>query len=69
MHGDADMLVSIQQAELIIEKLKSAGVDSKLVVKKGASYGWPDLLKDKTIIADWFDEHLKSSGQWASSVR
>jgi acetyl esterase/lipase len=58
MHGDADQLVPIQQAELIIEKLKSAGVDCKLVVKKGASHGWPDLVKDMTILADWFDEHL-----------
>ncbi|MDR3622187.1 MAG: alpha/beta hydrolase [Paludisphaera borealis] len=58
-HGDADQLVPIQQAELIIDKLKAAGVESKLVVKKGASHGWPDLLKDQSIIADWFDEHLK----------
>ncbi|APW63554.1 alpha/beta hydrolase [Paludisphaera borealis] len=58
-HGDADQLVPIQQAELIIDKLKAAGVESKLVVKKGASHGWPDLLKDLSIIADWFDEHLK----------
>ena len=21
--------------------------------------GWPDLVKDTAIIADWFDEHLK----------
>jgi acetyl esterase/lipase len=59
IHGDADTLVPMQQAELIIEKLKKAGVESKLIVKKGASHGWPDLLKDMTIIADWFDEHLK----------
>ena len=58
-HGDADQLVPIQQAELIIDKLKAAGVDCKLVVKKGASHGWPDLLKDIPVLADWFDAHLK----------
>ena len=58
MHGDADALVPIQQAELILDKLKQAGVEGKLVVKKGASHGWPDLLKDMTIIADWFDQHI-----------
>jgi acetyl esterase/lipase len=58
IHGDADLLVPIQQAELIIDKLKKAGVDAKLVVKKGASHGWPNLNKDMTLIADWFDEHL-----------
>jgi acetyl esterase/lipase len=60
IHGDADRLVPIQQAELIIDKLKAAGVETKLVVKKGAEHGWPNLLKDMTIIADWFDAHLKS---------
>jgi acetyl esterase/lipase len=59
IHGDADKLVPIQQAEIILEKLKAAGVETKLVVKKGAQHGWPDQLKDNAIIADWFDEHLK----------
>jgi acetyl esterase/lipase len=59
IHGDKDDLVPIQQAELILEKLKSAGVETKLVVKKGAGHGWPDFLSDMSIIADWFDAHLK----------
>jgi acetyl esterase/lipase len=59
IHGDADLLVPIQQSELILEKLKQAGVESKLVVKRGASHGWPNLINDMTIIADWFDQHLK----------
>jgi acetyl esterase/lipase len=63
VHGDADKLVPIQQAELIIDKLKKEGVDAKLVVKKGGSHGWPDLLKDMTIIADWFDQHLGQRGK------
>ncbi len=58
IHGDADVLVPIQQARLILDKLKQAGVEGKLVVKEGASHGWPDLLKDMTIIADWFDQHI-----------
>jgi len=59
IHGDADTLVPIQQAELILEKLKSAGVETKLVVKKGQKHGWPDFAKDFSIVADWFDAHLK----------
>jgi acetyl esterase/lipase len=58
LHGDADKLVPIQQAELIVEKLKAAGVDTKLVVKPGAAHGWPDLTKDIVQFADWFDAHL-----------
>jgi acetyl esterase/lipase len=63
IHGDADKLVPIQQAELILEKLKTEGVETKLVVKKGASHGWPDIVKDNAIIADWFDAHLKPKNE------
>jgi acetyl esterase/lipase len=60
IHGDRDFLVPIQQAELIVEKFKAAGVEAKLVVKKGEAHGWKDWHKDMATIADWFDSHLKS---------
>jgi acetyl esterase/lipase len=59
IHGDKDFLVPIQQAEIIVDKLKAAGVEAKLVVKKDAGHGWPDWHKDMATIADWFDAHLK----------
>jgi len=62
-HGDADKLVPIQQAELMVEALKKSGVEAKLVVKPGASHGWPDMGKDLEAFADWFDEHLKPKGK------
>jgi acetyl esterase/lipase len=58
IHGDADTLVPIQQAEILIEKLKKAEVPAELVVKKGAGHGWANLNKDMTTIADWFDKYL-----------
>ncbi len=58
IHGDADKLVPIQQAELMVEKGKETGVETKLVVKKGGDHGWPDILKDIDQFADWFDGHL-----------
>jgi acetyl esterase/lipase len=58
IHGDADQLVPIQQAELIIEKFKSAKVPCELVVKPEAGHGWPGLDKDFKILADWFDKYL-----------
>jgi acetyl esterase/lipase len=67
IHGDADKLVPIQQAETIVEKLKGAGVEAKLVVKPGASHGWPDMQKDYEQIADWFDDHLKKSDPGAAT--
>lgn len=58
IHGDADELVPIQQAEIMVAALEKAGVESKLVTKPGAGHGWPDLPKDLETLADWFDEHL-----------
>jgi acetyl esterase/lipase len=59
IHGDADKLVPIEQAEAIVAKLKDAGVPAELVVKKGASHGWAGMDKDIPTLADWFDKHLK----------
>ena len=59
VHGDADTLVPIQQAELIIAKFKEAGVPCELVVKKGLGHGWKGIDKDCVTLADWFDKHLK----------
>jgi acetyl esterase/lipase len=58
IHGDADKLVPIQQAELMVARLKDAGVPAELVVKKGQSHGWPGIDKDLATLADWFDKHL-----------
>jgi acetyl esterase/lipase len=58
IHGDADKLVPIQQAELIIAKYKEVGVPCELVVKKGAAHGWAGMDKDLKTIADWFDKYL-----------
>lgn len=60
IHGDADELVPLQQSELIVEKFKEAGVPIELVVKKGGGHGWPTILLDFKLIADWFDKHLKA---------
>ena len=59
IHGDKDFLVPIQQAEIIIDKLKSSKVPAELVVKPGAAHGWADIGKDMTTIVDWFDKHLE----------
>jgi acetyl esterase/lipase len=59
VHGDADKLVPIQQAEIFVKKMKEAGVEAKLIVKPGAAHGWKDQDKDLVHIADWFDAHLK----------
>lgn len=59
IHGDADKLVPIQQAEDLVKKYKEAGLTAELVVRPGAGHGWPTLLQDISLFADWFDRHLQ----------
>lgn len=60
IHGDADMLVPIQQAELFIRRAEEAGARAvKLVRREGKAHGWPELPKDLPLLADWFDLHLR----------
>jgi acetyl esterase/lipase len=59
IHGDADKVVPIEQAERIVKKLEKAGVAAKLVVKKGRNHGWEGMDKDVASLADWFDKYLK----------
>jgi len=59
IHGDADKLVPIQQAETFVAKAKEAGATAKLVVKPGKQHGWPDLPQDLPTLADWFDQYLR----------
>jgi acetyl esterase/lipase len=59
IHGDADPLVPLQQSETMVEKLKGAGVETKLVVKQKAGHGWLSMTQDMKTIADWFDQHLR----------
>jgi acetyl esterase/lipase len=63
VHGDADKLVPIQQAELVVDALKKAGVEAKLVVKPGAAHGWANMNDDLGTFADWFDAHLKAKAR------
>jgi len=58
IHGDADLLVPLQQSELILEKFKEAGIPAELIVKKGAGHGWLTILADFKLVADWFDKYL-----------
>jgi acetyl esterase/lipase/lysophospholipase L1-like esterase len=59
VHGDADTLVPIQQAEIIVDKLEEAGVKAELITKPGAGHGWGDFPADIAKFADWFDKHLR----------
>ena len=59
IHGDADKLVPIYQAEKFVEKCREQGSIAKLIVRPGKDHGWPEMGQDLEILADWFDEHLR----------
>jgi acetyl esterase/lipase len=59
IHGDADLLVPIQQAEVIVAKFKEHNVPCELAVRKGAGHGGPAFANDAKTLADWFDKYLK----------
>jgi acetyl esterase/lipase len=60
IHGDDDRLVPIQQAEMFVQRARELGASQvKLITRQGADHGWPGMLDDLEIFADWFDEHLR----------
>ncbi len=59
IHGDADRLVPIQQAQAFLEKVKAAGGQGKLDTRAGAAHGWAGWEADVGLFADWFDLHLR----------
>ena len=66
LHGDADTTVPFRQAELMLDKMKTSGVDVKLIRLSGGTHGfvhqtdhpeWPDFLGESV---RWLDQHLKA---------
>ena len=63
VHGDADQLVPIQQAESFVKQAQAAGAKAKLITKAGKVHGWAEMGLDMVTMADWFDEHLRDIKQ------
>ncbi len=59
LHGDADKLVPIYQAEQFVKRCQESGVKAKLIVREGKAHGWAGMEQDSELFADWFDEHLR----------
>lgn len=67
LHGENDRLVPLSQSEVLHERLKAAGVSSKLVVVKNAGHGFapeggtpePGRTELTRMIGDFFDQILK----------
>jgi len=60
VHGDADSLVPIQQAESFLKKCEEKNVPTMLIRRAGKAHGWPGMEKEMEVLAGWFDQHLKT---------
>jgi acetyl esterase/lipase len=60
IHGDADKLVPLYQAQIFDKRCKEVGALCKLIVKPGAGHGpeFGDITKALGEFILWFDEHL-----------
>jgi acetyl esterase/lipase len=62
IHGDADQVVPIQQAESFVERALSAGAKHiQLIVRQGTGHGWGEFWKSSDDIREfvnWFDRFL-----------
>jgi acetyl esterase/lipase len=60
IHGDADLVVPLQQSQLMVASLQKAGVSAELIVKKGGGHPWFTIYEEVKVLADWFDKQLIS---------
>ncbi|MDB6055731.1 MAG: Prolyl oligopeptidase family protein [Verrucomicrobiales bacterium] len=58
IHGTADRIVPIHQAEIFVKKCEEFHDEIKLMVKEGKDHGWQGMEPDFEACADWFDAHL-----------
>ncbi len=59
VHGDADLLVPLQQSTSLLQKLKDAGVPADIMIKKGGAHGWKNAEEEEKLCLAWFDKYLK----------
>ena len=58
VHGDADVVVPIQQSFLLMEKLEKAKVPHQLKVMQGKGHGWPGQQQEDVHLLKWFQKWL-----------
>jgi acetyl esterase/lipase len=61
VHGTADLIVPVLHSELLLDKLRAAGVTADLLTVKGGGHGWGGRTAAETTAAalDFLDQHLK----------
>ena len=62
IHGDADMLVNVQNSEVMFEALQEKRVESELIIIPGGDHGFrltADRERAQQAMVEWFDRHLR----------
>ena len=62
IHGDADMLVNVQNSEVMFEALQGKRVESELIIIPGGDHGFrltADRERAQQAMVEWFDQHLR----------
>jgi acetyl esterase/lipase len=65
-HGDADILVPLEQSQRFCDRATRFGHEVQIVIHPGGEHGWLTMLWDVRKFAAWFDVHLLSG--WKSSA-
>ena len=58
-HGDADLVVPLQQSKSLIQKLTEAGIPNELIIKEKGGHGWRGMEEQEQRFLEWFDKYLK----------
>ena len=58
IHGDADIIVPLQQSHRMVEACEQCGVSVELIVKPGGGHPWPTIHEEVAIAGDWLDRRL-----------
>lgn len=58
VHGSADTLVPLDQSERFQQRALELGREVKLIVRPGKKHGWPTMIFDVRLFAQWFDRWL-----------
>jgi len=58
-HGDADTLVPLDQSTRFQQRAAQLGREVLLTVRPGEKHGWPTMLWDAHLFADWMTEKLQ----------
>jgi acetyl esterase/lipase len=62
IHGDADMLVNVENSEVMFEALQGKRVESELIIVPGGDHGFrlpADRERAQQAMVEWFDRHLR----------